>query len=418
MANKKRKSLAEYPHLLKEWHKIRNGELLPDNVSAGSHLKVWWICDRGHEWRARIESRTLKGNGCPACAGQVATPTNNMLVANQNLALEWHPTRNGGLKPNEVTPNSNKKVWWICERGHEWEMTIKARNRGKQKCPYCSWRRPSPEYNLAVNHPYLAQEWHPIKNGKLTAYDVTPGSERKVWWLGQCGHEWEAPIKDRKIGNGCPFCAGKRVGSDNNLAVTMPELAKEWHPLKNNGLTPEDVSAGSRKRIWWLCEKGHEWQTKIGTRKNGSACPYCGGKKVGADNNLAFLMPDLAKEWHPTKNGERTAYGVTQGSAAKVWWICKWGHEWQAGVKHRVLGTGCPFCSPQTSRLEIRILCELRHVLPGVKWRESIGGEECDILLSQHKIGIEIDGLICGTLPSNKKGRREMRSRHPKELLS
>jgi very-short-patch-repair endonuclease len=377
------------------------------------------------------------------------------------IAREWHPTRNGGLKPNEVAPYCGKKVWWICAKNHEWEMIISDRSRGMQRCPYCSGRRPSPENNLAVNRPDLAREWHPTKNDKLTAYDVTAGSERKVWWLGQCGHEWQAEIKGRKKGNGCPFCAGKKVCQDNNLAFLMPELAKEWHALKNNGLTPEEVTAGSRRRIWWLCEKGHEWQAQIGSRKNGSACPYCTGRKVGADNNLAFLMPELAKEWHPTRNGKRTAYDVTQGSNVRVWWIgscghewealvaertrgracpycankkvgadnnlavlmpeiakewhpskndgltpekvtagshrrvwwiCRWGHEWQAQVKHRVLGTGCPLCSPQTSRLEIRILCELRQILPGVKWRESIGGAECDIFLSQHKIGIEIDG--------------------------
>ena len=80
------------------------------------------------------------------------------------------------------------------------------------------------------------------KNGKLTPYDVTPGSGLKVWWSCSQGqdHEWQTSVVHRKNGRGCPYCAGKKVSKDNNLAVKNPGLAKEWHPLKN-GEQPFDV---------------------------------------------------------------------------------------------------------------------------------------------------------------------------------
>ena len=63
---------------------------------------------------------------------------------------------------------------------------------------------------------------------------------------------------------------------------SYPELVKEWHPTKNGDLTPEDFTYGSGKKVWWLCPKGHEWETKINkrTRKDKpTGCPNCSGKK-------------------------------------------------------------------------------------------------------------------------------------------
>ena len=65
-------------------------------------------------------------------------------------------------------------------------------SKGGTGCPYCAGKKPSKEYNLAIKHSILIKEWHPIKNEKLTPYDVTPGSGRKVWWICEKGHEWQA----------------------------------------------------------------------------------------------------------------------------------------------------------------------------------------------------------------------------------
>ncbi|MHC4133205.1 MAG: zinc-ribbon domain-containing protein [Planctomycetota bacterium] len=48
-----------------------------------------------------------------------ATENYNLQVINPNLSKEWHPTKNGSLDPKDFTPNSNKKVWWICKKKHE-----------------------------------------------------------------------------------------------------------------------------------------------------------------------------------------------------------------------------------------------------------------------------------------------------------
>ncbi len=123
-----------------------------------------------------------------------------------------------------------------------------------------------------------------------------------------------------------------------------PNLVKEWSPTKNGDLKPENFTHGSPKRVWWICSKGHEWDATIIKRTSGRGCPYCAGKKVCEDNSLFNINPDVAKEWHPTKNKKLTPTDVTYGSGKKVWWICSKGHEWDARIYSRNYGKGCPYC--------------------------------------------------------------------------
>ena len=65
---------------------------------------------------------------------------------------------------------------------------------------------------------------------------------------------------------------------ENSLAVHNPKLASQWHPTKNGSLLPEYVSVSSNKKVWWICEKEHEWQAIINSRNKGAGCPYCARK--------------------------------------------------------------------------------------------------------------------------------------------
>ena len=215
-------------------------------------------------------------------------------------------------------------------------------------------RKPPKGKSLAELNPDLAKEWHPTKNGSLTTFDVSPGSEEKVWWKCDKGidHEWKSIIYNRKRGSGCPICSGHKVVLSNCLATLNPELAKEWHPTKNDELTPFDVTEGTHRKVWWKCDKGHdhEWMSSVYHRSYGRGCPVCRGLKVVLSNCLATLNPELAKEWHPTKNDELTPFGVTDGTPKKVWWKCPKGddHEWKASIANRSQGNDCSICSGRT----------------------------------------------------------------------
>ncbi len=464
------------PTLAQEWNYENNNGLSPLDVMPNSDKKVWWKCQKGHEWQASIGHRS-QGRGCPYCSNKkVLSGYNDLQTVNPTLANEWNYENNNGLSPADVTPSSDKKVWWECSKGHEWQATIGSRNRGSG-CPYCSGTKALEGYNdLQTVNSILAEEWNYEKNGNLKPEHFTASSNKKIWWKCSKGHEWQATINSGNDGCGCPVCSSERKTSfpeyaivyylkkygleavhtykekgyeldvfvpskniaieydgylwhknrtkhdldknqkclndgiklyrireglhllndspldyvvqknqkdlsivlekilseiigmcifidlkrdaidienlreltekENSLLFSNPEVAKEWNYEKNGNLKPEHFTANSNKKVWWKCSKGHEWQSKISHRNNGSGCPYCADQKVlKGYNDLKTLNPILAKEWDYDKNDELTPDTVALGSTKKVWWKCNKGHEWQAAINNRSKGRGCPFCS-------------------------------------------------------------------------
>lgn len=65
----------------------------------------------------------------------------------------------------------------------------------------------------------------------------------------------------------------------NSLAKVHPELISQWSD-KNLPLTPDDITYGSNKVVWWKGSCGHEWQTSVKARSNGENCPICSGARV------------------------------------------------------------------------------------------------------------------------------------------
>lgn len=291
----RRKSLIEtHPELCKEWNYKRNGNLRPEDVTAGCNKKVWWLLpyddlETGKhfdfEWEAIIKSRT-SGTGCPFLAkanAQVWVGFNDLVTTHPELCKEWNYKRNGDLKPQNVTAGSGQKVWWLLPYDDpktgkhfdfEWKAPIYSRTSGIG-CPYLSGRQLWQGFNdLLTTHPELCKEWNYKRNGNLGPEDVMAGSRKKVWWLlsyddPETGRhfdfEWKAAIVSRVNGKKCPYLSGQAAwGGFNDLATTHPELCKEWNYKKNGTLKPEDVTAGSQKKVWWKNPlNGDEYQRII-----------------------------------------------------------------------------------------------------------------------------------------------------------
>lgn len=206
-----------------------------------------------------------------------------------DISAEWHPTKNGDLTPETIAYKSNKKVWWLCPKGHEYEKPPYKRVERGEGCPYCSGHGVLAGYNdLATVNPTLASEWDHEKNGDLLPSMVTLHSNKWAWWKCKvCGHEWCTQINHRANGRGCPVCATKKRGrayreyclkqGTNNLAALRPDLAAEWSAEKNGDRTPADFTGHSGEKIWWKCAIcGNEWQTTIKNRvDNNAGCPKC-----------------------------------------------------------------------------------------------------------------------------------------------
>jgi len=198
---------------------------------------------------------------------------------------------------------------------------------------------------LSEVHPELIAEWSE-KNLSLTPDKITYGSNKRVWWKGACGHEWQTSVKARSNGEKCPICSGARVVKGiNDLATLKPELAVEWS--KKNRLKPTEFSIGSHKKIVWKGKCGHEWIATVKSRAiSNTGCPYCSHNKIlEGYNDLASQMPQVAAEWSE-KNYPLMPNQVMVFANRKVWWKCrKCGYEWNTLISTRSGGSDCPCCS-------------------------------------------------------------------------
>ena len=222
--------------------------------------------------------------------------------------------------------------------------------------------------SLAEVHPELVSEWSE-KNIPLTPDDITFGSNKKVWWKGACGHEWQTSVKDRSNGEKCPICSGARViAGINDLATLEPLLVKQWS--KKNKIKPTEVSIGSHKKVIWRCEKGHEWEAAVKSRTiNKTGCPYCSHNKVLAGfNDLATLLPDIAAEWSD-RNYPLLPTQVTVFANRKAWWKCKdCGREWNTLISTRSGGSKCPYYITESSEqigIYIKALIDISRTIAG-----------------------------------------------------
>ncbi len=354
--------------LAAQWHTIRNGALRPNQVTAGSASLVWWRCPRGpdHAWQAAPFSRTGQGRtaGCPFCAGRRVSVTNALATRAPAVARQWHPTRNGRLRPSDLTARSGRYVWWKCPKGpdHEWRAIVGNRTRIGVGCPSCAGRRVSVTNSLARRVPAAAREWQPTRNGRLTPGQVTAGSSRVVWW--RCRHDrshvWLASVNARtkSFPGGCQFCrAGRRrPGSVIRSLAAFPRLAQHWHPIKNGRRRLDQAASGSGEAAWWRCPSNpsEPWQATLATWfQPRGGCPFCVRASIPPARSLAFRYPKLAAEWHPTRNGTLTPEDLAAQSGRKVWWRCRVRptHVWAAIVANRTpaaprsTSRGCPFCA-------------------------------------------------------------------------
>ena len=358
---KEKRYVSDNAQLMAEWNWKRNNELNfdPKKLTAGSHKKVWWKCSQGHEWQAALVSRN-SGSGCPYCSGnKVLKGENDLQTVNPMLAKEWNYEKNNGLTPVDVMPNSSKKVWWKCSKGHEWQARITGRNRGSG-CPVCNSERHTsfPEYvlvyylkkyGLEVIHSYREQGyeldiyipskkiaieydgyfWHKkktkkdleknqkCKNDGIKLFRIREG----LLPLNDSSIDYVVQENQKDLSNVLETILSEIVGTsvvidikrdaiaienlreytekENSFLFSNQEIAKEWNYEKNGNLKPEHFAANSNKMVWWKCNKGHEWQAIINNRNKGNGCPYCTGRcPVKGENDLKTVNPNLTKEWN------------------------------------------------------------------------------------------------------------------------
>lgn len=286
--------VAKIPDVAKQWDFKRNGNVRPEYILCTSTKKFYWKCEKGHSWLAQVYSR-YSGSGCPYCAGKILVPgENDLLSQNPRLVKEWDYENNGDLKPNEITVNNTKRVWWVCPScGHHWKVSVANRNSGTG-CPKCADKERTITKHMNIvkirgsfadNYPHLLKEWDYEKNIGLDPSVLPPHCGKTVWWVcSECGHKWAATMDARAKGHGCEKCYKRNnskvqqqraVKKKGAFSVSHPHLIKDWVFDRNDG-TPDDYSAGSHYRACWKCHLcGYQWVSPIFKRTGGHKCPKC-----------------------------------------------------------------------------------------------------------------------------------------------
>jgi very-short-patch-repair endonuclease len=331
------------------------------------------------------------------------------------LSREWHPTKNGDLKPENFTKGSGKKVWWLCEKKckvgclHEWLAAIG--DRTKYGCPYCSPNRIQlcVHDSIVGTHPNIVKQWHPNKNGDLNPEKYGFGSHKKVWWICEnkckegCLHEWESVISSRCNGVECPFCCKpqKQNCIHDSIIYTHPDIANQWHPVKNIKYKIENITSGVGKKVWWKCNKEncHEWECIIQNRTKGNGCPFCACQKICKKEdcisckNKSFASSEKAQYW--SHKNLVQPYEVFISSKEKYWFNCD-NHEFSASLNNISTGYWCPYCINKTEQKLYDILIthypQLKQQFK-VEWCKNKTYLPFDFVLEDYKIIIELDGL-------------------------
>ena len=396
----KRNSLKyKKPQIAKEWNYSKNIKS-PDEYLPHSGLKVWWICPLNHEYEMRIASRTDKKNpqGCSYCAGKKVGYGNDLKSKYPKLAKQWDTEKNKE-KPNEIISGSKKKRWFLCKKGHSFEISLSEFIKNPNRCPYCSNKKAGYGNDLKTNYPEIAKEWNYKKNN-TNPENHLPQTNKKVWWICSKKHEYEMLIQSRtakRYQQGCPYCSNKKVGYGNDLKTNYPEIAKEWNYEKNS-FRPEEVVPLSVKKAWFKCQNKHDHYQTIAVKVKGHDCPYCTGNLIGYGNDLKTNYPEIVKEWDYKKNNIKPE-NVFPRSSKKVWWICQNGHSYDQVISDRTredIEIGCRFCrlTPR-SREEIYLAYELKKYFNiDLKDQRVLANKEydVDIVIRDRKIIIEYDG--------------------------
>jgi len=346
-------------HLLKEWHPTRNVKT-PGQYTKGSGERAWWLCPKGHEYRAVIRDR-VSGTNCPICNLRKQTSFPEQAVF--YYVKKAYPEAINKYK--EIFENTMELDIYIPSikcgieyDGKNWHKTEKEYEREKKKYKICK------ENNIKLIRLRERNDWNERSDIADKIYYIEKAKDKK--YLGLIIQDFINelqffPLSGRVIVNiekDKENILSYLTSIDDSLAAKRPDVVKMWDYERNGSLKPEMFSVSSNEELFWKCpDCGHKWKSSIGsmTRAGRYGCAECAKQRKGETftkrrvkerGSLLDNNPELAKEWHPTKNNDLKPEDITEGRFKPVWWKCtKCGYEWQASPNNRKKGVGCPHCS-------------------------------------------------------------------------
>ena len=344
---KRNKLFEEYPKFINEIDFNKNTLNDIKNITCGSGKKISWICELGHKYE-QSPANKIKGKGCPVCSNNKVWMGFNDLETwckkngRTQILEDWDYNKNLVL-PNQVSYGSSKKIWFKCHIcGYEWQTVINSRTYQHSDCKMCS-RRMSSSFPEQCIFYYISRYFKDAINGDRKVLD---GRELDIWIpslkfaIEYDGKKWHSDfLKDLEKDK---LCKEKgivlyRVREKGNKSLETKNSVsfeydyEDWNTLSmiiKKILTDIGVKNGDVNIL------RDEYTIKENYYKK------------SLDSSLEKLYPELAKEWHPTKNGKITPDLVVAETHDNYYWICRNGHTYKASPKNRIrMKSGCPYCA-------------------------------------------------------------------------
>lgn len=356
---KEQEYIINNPQLMKEWdwEENRKRNLDPEKLTAGSGKKPSWICSQGHRWDTTINHRAKRGSGCPYCSNKkILKGFNDLQFLRPDLMEEWDFEENI-IDPSTVALKSNKDAKWICPKGHKYERKIYLRADGKG-CPICMKARGTsfPEQCLFF---YTKKLFPDALNGYKDIFDnqmeldiYIPSIKTGIEYDGVFWHDEDSIPREKKKYQICKEHNIRLFRIKEGKFKGFNDVAdKIWYiPKKCSDKMLSQYIMEFLKALWL---RGPQLPIQIDVGKD--KVEILKYKTLRLEDSLEYINPEVAKEWHPTKNGKLTPDLFTPGSGEIVWWLCpKCGREWKATIANRTKGHGCDNCATGSRKINKR----------------------------------------------------------------
>lgn len=339
--------------LMGEWDQEANFALDTSKLTRGSNKKAWWKCSKcEYVWEAKISNRSILGRGCPCCANKVAVEgINDLKTTHPQIAKEWHPIKNGNFTPQNITYGSGKKAWWLCPLGHEYQATILHRSSGTN-CPVCnsgrqtSFAEQATFYYVKKLYPDAINRYTATFLGRMELDIYIPSIKYAIEYDGEAWHKKDKIKREQLKYKRCQENGIKLIRLREKMSELGSDIAdyqfstEKLYEHKNL----QHIIIEILKRINF--SDGWMRNSAIDVNIERDRFEIQKYKLKLKKESLLEKFPQIAEEWHPTKNGSITPCMFKSRSDHKAWWIClDCNHEYESTIGHRTYGTGCPKCA-------------------------------------------------------------------------
>lgn len=440
MAGKTRTTLiADHPLLSKMWD-YENNDVNPTDYGIGNNKKFMWVCPKCKKSFHASPNSALKKCLCPECSykdgaeRRVAKKIENgdkISVADDNfLSLYWATDLNSN-DPATVTNKANKLCMWYCPKcGEPFLRKVVQMKTGSGLCNKCSHNIATEKHEALMlkcsksiaDIPELIKYWD-FDHNTLDPHKVSFRSNKRANWIcKKCKTSFQRMINNQYISPRlCKECSAKiahekqrkSIATYSEMVANRPNMIALWDWDKNTR-DPHDLSARSGIKVWWKCHCGKSWEERPSYRYNLLPnCMECSMKKLNDRKNKRAIKkggtwgennPKLAKQWHPTLNGNITPYDITPNCCKEYYFLCEYGHTYKVAPRERSeRHAGCPICNSgrRTSFSEQAISYYLEKVTEAKPNYQIKNHSELDVYLPKKNAAIEFDGAYWHSHPKS-----------------